>query len=361
VSDRRGPAPATHDPRRLDEPGEIARLDPRGVHEILARFPDQCRHATALQLEPAVRLPTPQLVVIAGMGGSAAGGDLLTGCLGDRQTVPIIVHRGYGLPAAAGASTLVIASSYSGETAETLSAFQRAQSLGARPCAVTSGGSLGALAARHQTPTVTLPGGFAPRLALGYLFFPLLRVLHAAGLPTPPAGEVGEALAVLDAMRAELGPAAPSPRNPAKRLAADIGERLPVIYGGSGSAGVAYRWKTDFEENAKRFAVAGALPEMNHNEVEAWRRPAAARFHAILFRDDAEHPDVARRFTVFEAMVGGAAGGMSTVTTRGEGRLARLLSLIYLGQWTSYYLALLGGVDPWTVPMLDEIKRRLAS
>lgn len=343
----------------LDDPAEIKRLDPRAAREALARFPAQCREALALRTVPPVRLAPPRVVVVAGMGGSAAGGDLLAACLADRLPVPVLVHRGYGLPAVAGPGALVVAASYSGDTAEAVSAFEAALTAGAAVLAVTSGGRLAALASLHRAPTVILPGGLMPRMALGYLFFPLLAILEAAALPAVPAAEAGEALAVLDALGPELGPEAPAERNEAKRLALAIGDRTPVVYGGQVTGPVAYRWKTDVEENAKRLAVAGGLPEMNHNEIEAWRAPEAGRLHAILLRDAGEHPDVGRRFDALRAMVGGVAGGLSEAWSRGEGRLARLLSLAYLGQWTSYYLALLRGVDPWPVPMLDELKRRL--
>jgi glucose/mannose-6-phosphate isomerase len=293
------------------------------------------------------------------MGGSAAGGDLLAACAGDLLRVPVLTHRGYGLLEAAGAGSLVIAASYSGDTAEALSAFAAARAAGADVLAVTQGGRLGALAARHGVPLVTLPGGLPPRMALGYLFFPMLTALAGAGLPTLPAAEVDEALDLVAAQAAELGPEQPAEKNEAKRLALDIGDRTPVAYGGQLTGAVAYRWKTDIEENAKRLAVAGALPEMNHNEIEAWRPPEAGRLHAVLLRDRGEHPDIGRRFEVLRALIAPAAGGISEAWSRGEGRLARLLSLIYLGQWTSYYLALLRGVDPWTVPMLTEVRRRL--
>jgi glucose/mannose-6-phosphate isomerase len=136
---------------------------------------------------------------------------------------------------------------------------------------------------------------------------------------------------------------------------------MPAIYGGPDTGAVAYRWKTDVEENAKTFALAGALPEMNHNEIEAWRAPSAAALHLLLLRDATEPPEIARRFDVLRDLVGSAAGGFSEAWTRGRSRLARLLSLVYVGQWTSYYLALLRGVDPWSVPLLDELKRRMGA
>lgn len=343
----------------LDDPSGIGRLDRHGAGEVLSRFPAQCREAAALRPEPDRPLARPRLVVVAGMGGSAAGGDLLSVCAGDRLGVPVLTHRGYDLPAATGAGTLVIAVSYSGDTVEAVSAFEAALTAGLGVVALTQGGRLGAAAAQHRAPLVTLPGGLPPRLALGYLFFPLLTVLAGAGLSTPPPAEVAEAFDILEMLAAELGPAQPAGKNEAKRLALEIGDRMPVAYGGPLTGTVAYRWKTDVEENAKRLAVAGALPEMNHNEIEAWRAPEAGRLHAVLLRDRGEHPDIGRRFEVLRALIGPVAGGISEAWSRGDGRLARLLSLTYLGQWTSYYLALLRGVDPWLVPMLEEVKRRL--
>jgi glucose/mannose-6-phosphate isomerase len=196
-------------------------------------------------------------------------------------------------------------------------------------------------------------------MALGYLFFPSLRVLGDAGLAVASDAEIAEAVDVVTALAAELGTARPTAQNEAKRLALAIGGHLPAFYGGPSTGGVAYRWKTEVEENAKRFAIAGAVPEMNHNELEAWRAPAGRAMHAVLLRDRDELPEVARRFAVMRDLIAAAGGGVSECATRGAGRAARLLGLAYLGAWTSYYLAVGAGTDPWPVPVLDEMKRRL--
>jgi glucose/mannose-6-phosphate isomerase len=350
VSDRAAALDGRGDPADLD------RHDPHQVHRVLAAFPAQCRDA--LELRPSRALAfRPRLVVLAGMGGSAAGGDLLAAV--SREPVPIIVHRGYDVPPAVGPGTLVIASSYSGDTAETISAFTRAVDAGAATCAVTSGGRLAELAARHGASLVQLPPGFMPRFALGYLFFPLLRLLGTAGLQPTPAAEVDEAIAVVARMSQCLGPASPPEENEAKRLAVELDDRVPVVYGGQATAAAAYRWKTDLEENAKRFAVAGALPEMNHNELEGWRLPDARRLHVILLRSPGEHAELSAHFGILRRILGGVAGGLSETWAQGQSPLARLLSLIYLGQWTSYYAAVRGGVDPWPIARLEDFKREL--
>ncbi|PYN10553.1 MAG: bifunctional phosphoglucose/phosphomannose isomerase, partial [Candidatus Rokuibacteriota bacterium] len=171
--------------------------------------------------------------------------------------------------------------------------------------------------------------------------------------------EIAEAIDVVTALADELAPARPAARNEAKQLALAVGARMPAIYGGPATGGVAYRWKTDIEENAKRLALAGAVPEMNHNEVEAWRAPAARGTHAILLRDRDEPAPIARRFTVLRELIAEAGGDASECWARGAGRPAKLLGLAYLGAWTSYYLAVGSGIDPWPVELLDELKRRL--
>ena len=149
--------------------------------------------------------------------------------------------------------------------------------------------------------------------------------------------------------------------NEAKRVAHALHGRLPVIYGGPLTGAAAYRWKTDLEENGKVLAVSGAVPEMNHNEIEAWRTPAARDRHVVLLREEGEGAEIGRRMAILRHMVEAADGSVSEVCARGRGRLARLLSLVYLGQWASVYLAALAGVDPWTVPRLEEMKRRMAA
>jgi glucose/mannose-6-phosphate isomerase len=345
----------------LDDPRLFEGRDPHRVRDILARFPAQCRAALALAPVPAFPHERPALVVVAGMGGSAAGGELLAACAAERVDVPILVHRGYGLPAAAGPRALVLASSYSGETAEVLSAAEAALARRVPLAILTSGGQLAALAAERRLPLVRLPEGLVPRMALGYLFVPVVRLLGGLGLSVASDAELGEAVAVLDRLAADLAPEQPATANEAKRLAQALDGRMPAIYGGSATGPVAQRWRTDLEENAKVLAVAGALPEMNHNEIEAWRAPAARALHLVLLRDADESPDLARRFAILRELVGSAAGGVSECWTRGASRAARLLALAYVGMWVSYYLAVARGVDPWSTPLLDEVKRRLRS
>jgi glucose/mannose-6-phosphate isomerase len=343
----------------LDDLESIARVDAHATRDVLAAFPRQCRDAISLDPDRPVVAKRPRVVVIAGMGGSAASADLIAACAADRADVPIVVHRDYGLPAVATPESLVVATSYSGDTEEVVSALEAAIARRIPAVAVTAGGRLGQLAGAHGIARTIVPGGLMPRMAIGYLFFPTRAALRGVGVEIASDADIVEALDELTMLGTEVAPDRPTRVNVAKQLALAIGDRVPVFYGGPDTAAVAYRWKTDVEENAKGFALAGALPEMNHNEIEAWRAPFAHGLQLVLLRDRDEAPEIARRFRILCDLVGAAPGGLSEASTRGKGRLARLLSLVSLGQWTSYYLALLRGVDPWSVPLLDELKRRM--
>src|SRR3989454_10959016 len=166
-----------------------------------------------------------------------------------------------------------------------------------------------------------------PRMALGYLFFPLLAILKSADLTVVKDSEGDEALVALDAQAGALGPGRPAAENEAKRLALALGSRLPVIYGGPLTGAVAYRWKTDLAENAKTFAAAGTLPEMNHNEIEAWGSPFPRQMQLVLLRDHEETPEIARRLARLRGLIGAAAGGIGEVWPPGTGGPARVRSL----------------------------------
>jgi glucose/mannose-6-phosphate isomerase len=343
----------------LDDRAAVAARDPHDTAAVLADFPAQCRTAVSIEVE---RLPVrkrPRVVVVAGMGGSAAAGDLVAACAAQRVEIPIVVHRGYGLPAVAREDALVLAVSYSGETAEVLSAVDVARARRLPLIVITAGGALGQVATDAAIGAAVVPGELQPRMALGYLFFPMARALRHLDVDVTSSEEVAEALEVVETLARELAPDRPVDDNEAKRIALAIGDRWPAVYGGPMTGSIAYRWKTDMEENAKRFAMAGVVPEMNHNTVEAWRAPEATDVHLILLRDGGEEDAIRRRFGLLTGLASSVASCVTECWSRGHGVLARLLSLIYLGQWTSYYLAVLRGVDPWTVPQVEDLKRRL--
>lgn len=326
---------------------------------MLRGFADQV--AEAARVAEGLRLPDarPGAVVVAGMGGSAIAGDFLQTLCYDRAPCPVQVVRDYGLPAWVGPDTLVVASSYSGNTEETLAAFGVARARGARMLVVTSGGELGERARREGLPWVRVPAGLPPRGALAYLLIPLVVLLDRVAGGLGGAEALEEAVALLKTLGTELAPESLLVRNPAKELAAWLEGRVPVVYGTELTAAVAYRWCTQLEENAKVIALCGAIPEIDHNAIEAWAATGGGPWAVLFLRDGGEHPRIARRLSATRAIAEGRVPTRET-RARGRGRLARMLWLTHLGDWVSYYLALLRGVDPWTVATLEDFKRRMA-
>lgn len=328
-------------------------VDRSGMAEVLAAFPAQCREGLKLGDGVPLRdLAGFTRVVALGMGGSGIAGALL-GSLLPIEVVPV---RGYTLPPWVGGESLVVALSYSGDTEETLAAFEEARQRTKRLLAVTSGGELGRRSAAAGIPWIEIPPGLQPRAALGYLLFPLLRIFARLGGGPDLAG----ALAVLEATADELAPG--RQENEAQALARRLEGRVAVVYGSGPTAPVAYRWKTQVNENAKAPAFWAEVPELCHNEVVGWE--LAGRVlpggTALFLRTAGDGPRVGRRIAILEELLTKRNLDWVEVYGRGDGPVAELLSLLYLGDWTSYYLALLHGVDPTPVPIIRELKARLA-
>lgn len=346
----------------LDDVQALRGVDASDMLGAVSALPDHCRAA----YDGAVALDLPSAegvasVTFCGMGGSAVAGDVLRAVFRDRVGVPIEVNRGHELPAYAGPHTLVVISSYSGNTSETLSGFREARSRGCRLLAVTSGGTLGAEAAEAGIPVVSVPGGFQPRAALGYLGFAALGALEAMGLLPSLAGDVDETVTELAALVERLGPEAPTEQNPAKALAARIGDKVPVVWGAEGIGAVAaMRWKTQLNENGKVPASWSSMSELDHNEVVGWTQPHGHDFSLIALRHDGEHPEIARRFPLSYDIARAAGVENAEIRAAGRSSLARLMSLIVVGDFTSVYLALRRGVDPTPVEVIERLKAALA-
>jgi len=295
------------------------------------------------------------------MGGSAIGADLVLAALPD-LAVPAAVVRGYRLPEWVGPETLVVVVSYSGQTEEALACAEQALARGCAPVCVSSGGSLGALAEREGLPLVVVPGGGQPRAAVGLLSMSILATLEAAGLCREHAAHVDAAVAQLEADNEVLGPESEDQLNPAKSLARRLEDRLVVVYGAGVTAPVARRWKGQVNENAKAPAFFNELPELDHNELMGWTSlPLVTQAAVALFlHDPEEDPRLTRRAELtareYEAL------GVSTelVAVRGPSRLARLFSLVQLGDYVSCYLAVLYGADPTPVDAIQAFKAGLA-
>jgi len=301
-------------------------------------------------------------LVVCGMGGSAIGADLVLACL-PGLPVPVAVVRGYGLPAWAGPDALVVAVSYSGDTEETLACAAEALERGCRPICIASGGALAALAGERGLPLLMLPAGGQPRASLGYLSMPLLATLEAAGLCADSSADVGETIALLRAGNEALGPQASKATNAARRLAGRLHQKQVVVYGAGLTVPAARRWKGQVNENAKAPAFWNELPELDHNELMGWTSlPHVAAATLAVFLEDAQgDARLLRRIALTAAALEARGVAVERVETRGSSRLARLFSLVQLGDYVSFYLALLYGVDPTPVGAIQDLKAKLAA
>lgn len=347
----------------LDDPGALAAADPGGMLGAVAGLAGQCSEGYRAGLD-VEGLPVGDgitAVAFCGMGGSAVAGDVIRVLYAERLRVPIQVVRTPVLPEFCGPHTFVLCSSYSGNTAETLACFEEAVRRGSRVIAVTSGGELARRAREEGVAIVPAPEGFMPRAALGHLALGSLGALEAAGVVPTLAADVEETSGELSALAAALGPEVRVPDNPAKRMAIAMGDRFPVIWGAEGiGAAAAARWKTQMNENAKVPAWASAIPELDHNEVVGWSQGVGERFYLVALRHEGEHPDMAERFpmSIEIAQESGLLAG--EVRASGRSALARLLTLVMMGDYTSSYLGLWRGVDPTPVDAIARLKASLA-
>lgn len=347
----------------LDDVQALRRLDPGGMLGAIRSMADHIRVGYGAGTE-ATGLPEADgvtAIVFAGMGGSAIAGEVLRTLPRDRLTVPVDVNRSPVLPVFCGPHTLVVCSSYSGNTAETLAAYADAHQRGCRLIVITSGGELAARAHADGRGLVRVPDGFVPRAAFGYLTFAALGAIERIGLLPAQGVEVAEAAIELERLLAALDPDVPRDRNPAKQLAWQLGDRQPVIWGADGwAATAAARWRAQFNENAKIPAWSSAMPEIDHNEIEGWAGRRGESSFVIALRHQGEPPDVAARFEPTLESVRRSGVVTDEVWAAGPTDLARFLSLIAMGDLTSTYHALARSVDPTPMDAITRLKAFLA-
>jgi glucose/mannose-6-phosphate isomerase len=339
----------------------IAALDPSGQLEDVLNLPEQLRDAV-WRVESAAleRYDSPGGLIIAGMGGSAIGTGLARAALGDRASRPIVSIRGYELPAWATPDTTVLCVSYSGETEETLAVFEAAGALGARRLVATTGGKLASAAAADGVPVIPMPGGFQPRAAVGYALVIVLEAAALCGAGERLHAEIDVAAAHAEELVSLWGPDG-AEDSLAKSLARGLHGTIIQIAGAGLTGPVAYRWKTQINENAKLPAFAGELPELDHNELVGWEGAAElGRFSAVFLDDCGLHPRVRQRIELTRGLIAPHAAATFRVEAVGSTPTERLVSLVLLGDLVSVYLAVLRGVDPGPIVILDRLKKMLA-
>ena len=347
----------------LDNLKDIEKYDKEDMARLLADFPDQCSRAIEIALQSS--LPSYKKIdkiLVCGMGGSGIGGEILKSVIEPELRIPLVVNKNYSLPEFVDSKTLVSFVSYSGNTEETLSAYREAAKKKAKMVAITTGGRLGRLAKRDKVPIISIPPGLPPRASLGYLFFSLLITLERLGLVKSKKRECQETLRLLKDLRKEFSLSSKVSSNQAKRIALKLHKNLPLIYTSPTLSPVGLRWKGQLSENSKVLAFSNTFPELNHNEIVGWRclPGILKRCYLIILRDKYDSPRIKKRIEITSKIIRGKACGLDFLYSRGKSLLARLFSLIYLGDWVSYYLAILNRIDPTPVEAIDYLKKELA-
>ncbi len=339
-------------------------IDSNNMIGLVESFGEQCLQGEQLardfELKP---LPATENVVICGMGGSAIGGDLLRAYVSQTCTVPIEVVRNYSLPDYVNRKTLVIAGSYSGNTEETLSTFEEARKRGANIVGISTGGKLEELCQHNNYPCLKIPAGYPPRAALGYSFIPLVVFFERWGLIPVQKEALQHAYKALSESLLKNRFSASINENPAKQMAQVLHNSIVVIYAGQDAfEPIATRWRCQFNENTKAFAHSMVVPEMNHNEILGWMHPEESfkNFQAVFLLDEDYHTQTRKRFEIMRNVIQESAQNVHEVHSRGNGLLARMLSMIHLGDFVSVYLAGLYHQDPTPIPAIDYLKSELA-
>ncbi len=350
----------------LDNLAELATIDVSDMLGVLEEFPGQLEEAIRIGRSD-VGLPSldgPRAVAVLGMGGSGISGDVVAALAGaDGYTQPVTTVKGYRLPPFIDAESLVFAVSYSGNTEETLEALEEALKRGAAVIAVSSGGSLAEIAEERSIPLFEIPGGMQPRASLGYLFVPILCALERMGMLRGVAERLEAAARLMELRRTEYGISSRSEDNPAKRLARDLVGYAPIVYGAEGYLSVAAsRWKAQFNEMAKVPSFNNYFPELNHNETVGWQNlgEVCGKCHVIALGEPGIYDRIDKRVRITLDLIQESVGRTTRVCARGSNTVERLLDLMYLGDYTSVFLALLLGQDPTPVTRIENLKRQLS-
>lgn len=340
-----------------------ALLDSGNMWEAIATFPRQLTDAREIPLPPShsIRTDRVQNIVFSGMGGSAIGGDLLNTFFRNELPVPLVVNRNYQLPGFVNERSLLVFSSYSGNTEETLSAFQQGLETGAQIAGISSGGELAEHFEHKGFPWIQIPRGYQPRAALGYSFIPLARFFVHIGLVKHfLEDEIAETISVLQ----DLGEQYQSDGvgNRALEISRTLVGSLPVTYTAPELSVVGVRFKGQIAENAQMLGFSNELPEMNHNEIVGWdQQEELLRKIVLLWMVDRDSdPKIQRRLEITRDLLQEYPKEIFTLETTGGSWMARLFSLIHLSDWVSLHTALLNGVDPTPVKRIDLLKERLA-
>lgn len=344
----------------LNDTNKIRKIDRSDMLSFCLNAAHHFRKAKKAAERIVPNFSKPKNIIVAGMGGSAIGGELLKDLTRDNVKTPIEINRDYSLPAYANEKSLVLIISYSGETEETLSAFLSAVRNNCMIFCLSSGGDLLNFAEKLGVPYLKVPSGVPPRAALPYLFIPLLVLAKKIRIVSSASVDLSEALNVLEILSDENSPEKTVNENFAKTLALGLDGTVPVAYGYGIFRGVAQRFKTQFNENSKIPSKWEYFSELNHNEIEGWEQSGklAKYFSAIFIRDKYEANEIRKRIEITKTLMNSDSKQFE-VWSKGKSILARMLSTVYIGDYTSIYLAILRNIDPTPVYTIGSLKTKI--
>ena len=347
----------------LDDPKVCRQYDPDDMLIHLHRMPELCQQAwqMAMNCDLPKNCSEVSKVVILGMGASAIGGDLVSNLVVSETKLPVIVHRDYNLPAFIDSKTLVIASSYSGMTEETLSSFEQALETDSKKLVITTGGKLKTMAEERNIPVFTFDYKAPPRATLPFSFLPVLAFLQKCGFIEDKSADVAETVTVLEKLSRRIDEGVSLLQNPAKQLANKLYGHLPIIYGAGILSEVAHRWKTQLNENSKAWAFYEVFPELNHNAVVGYRFPPELtnKIVVVLLQSTDLFKRIRLRYQVTGRLLEQAKVSHQIVESEGASLLSQIMSLVLFGDYVSYYLAMLYRIDPSPVKAIDYLKGQL--
>lgn len=337
----------------------IKKYDSSNQYDVLKKTYKQIEFAWNNKIDlSSVKKKGINSVVVTGMGGSAISADLFVNFFKDELKIPFIVNRSYTLPDFADKNTLLIISSYSGNTEETISVFKSALKTKCRIVCITTGGKIEKIAKKNMIPVVKILPGYHPRYALGLSFFSLLKVLSKLKIIVVKPSLINSIIKLYK-NRAVLYS---KEKNPALSCAEQILGNIPVIYSVEDyTSSVGYRLKCQFNENSKLLAFHGILPEMNHNEIVGWESFDEKQFHTkVINIVDKEYPSrITKRFNIMSELISEGNAEVINLESKEKSFEVRLMDLIYLCDWITYYTAVLRGYDPSEIRNIDLLKERL--
>ena len=345
----------------IDQTESLLSKDASRMHRLVDQFPEMLATPVVTPTSPIRAGSPPRAVFFSGMGGSGIVGDMMGEVIRRETGIFASSVKDYHLPPGIFTDALLICVSHSGNTEETLSAYREGRERNLRCIVITSGGKLREAAASDNIPVFPVPGGLPPRAALPHLLGATHFALEQIGLIKNRA-DLDEAVALLQKKRTLYAPESPARSNLPKQITLKLLDKIPVIAGGPGvTAAAALRWKGQLNENSKIPAFDFFIPESNHNAIVPFgeMRKGQHPFVLVMLRDTSESPRMMKRFDITKSIVATHVDGVVDVWAEGSSTLARLLSLVYIGDYVSLYLALMRGLDPTPVPAIDRLKREL--